>query len=115
MSTLAKERAMAAELHAAALADGLAVLGDYVARKALPGAPAQGVRAYVRRAHEVVVDGMILAPRDEVWLLREDVTPMAGDRFTADGTTWVLSQCYREDNALSRWIVQSAPVSGGTP
>jgi hypothetical protein len=110
MSTLAMQRAFAAELHAAALSDGLAVTGDYVARDALPDAPALAVRAYVRRAHEAVgADGLVFAPRDEVWYLREDIEPQAGDRFTADGVTWINREAYREDNGLSRWVVGTAP------
>lgn len=110
MSQLLVEREFAAELHAAALADGLAVVGDYVSRDALPDAPALAVRAYVRRSHEAVgVDGLVFAPRDEVWYLREDIEPQAGDRFTADGVTWVNREGYREDNGLSRWVVGTAP------
>lgn len=110
MSTLAMQRAFAAELHAAALSDGLAVTGDYVARDALPDAPALAVRAYVRRAHEAVgADGLVFAPRDEVWYLREDIEPQTGDRFTADGVTWINREAYREDNGLSRWVVGTAP------
>lgn len=112
--TLEVEREFMAELHDAFLEEKHAVVGEYVAPGGIPGAPALDARGFIQRGCQPVADDMVLAQRDEVWLLREDVEPQAGGRFTADGSTWELQQCYREDAMLSYWIARPLPV-GVTP
>ena len=107
MSQLDALHALDADLHAALADAGLGNTGHYTA----PGANfAVPVRGYLDRNVQVLGEfGQVVARRDELSLLLEDVPDPAGKGrvyLPDEGITYMLTDEISNDGSLSRWAVR---------
>lgn len=107
MSQLDTLNELDADLHAALADAGLGNSGHYTAPGANFDVP---VRCYVDRNVQVIGEfGQVVARRDEVTILLEDVATPAGKGriYLADeAITYVLGDELTNDGSLSRWSVR---------
>lgn len=107
MSELAAMHALDADLHLALADAGLGNTGHYTAPGANFDVP---VRFYLDRNVQVLGEfGQVVARRDELSLLLEDVADPAGKArvyLPSEGGTYSLVEEISNDGSLSRWAVR---------
>ena len=107
MSELAALYALDADLHAALADAGLGNTGHYTAPGANFDVP---VRGYLDRNVQVLGEfGQVVARRDELSILLEDVPEPAGKGrvyLPGEATTYSLVEEIGNDGSLSRWAVR---------
>lgn len=102
-------RELDAELHQAMLDVGLAELGGYLQPNAIPGTARTPCRVRVDRGTQVLGEfGQVIARRDEIAFLIEDIDPAPTARGTVlvDGVTYMLTDKVSEDESETRWVVR---------
>lgn len=107
MSQLSALHALDADLHAALADAGLGNTGHYTAPGANFDVP---VRCYLDRNVQVLGEfGQVVARRDELSILLEDVPAPAGKGrvyLPDEATTYMLTDEINNDGSLSRWAVR---------
>lgn len=96
-------------LHQAMLDVGLAELGAYLPPNSIPGTAATPCRVTVDRGTQVLGEfGQVIARRDEIEFLLEDIIPPPTSKGTVlvGGINYMLTDKVSEDESKSRWVVR---------
>lgn len=101
-----------ADIHAALAESGLADTGLYLPPGAAPGATATPVRCYLTRDAEFYGElGQVAGRRDQITVLRADITPERKGTIALDGELYELPALVTADDGVTVWQARSIGVA----